>query len=1259
MIFKCLRNVLFITILLMTCNVHAADQNIDDFTRDMRIAIMRGDIPRMIDLYNKTYEGNLKAYVESGEFKEFSNICGYDCLIQLMNFYLFMANEIAYYSSKAGMDSGVGLLKPEELEKYAKQGIYILDEVQKHLPVSGGEKEQDSNDFRSFLYKKARLNYLKAQLYLASGDNWYQSMSEVRLQRLAFLINEAVTPGDDSTPDSKSSRGLAGTYYENALWIIAESRLEIPDDNTFTEVNTDFSILEHALNRRLDSINKGFLFIDIDPDEYPIFSVKKLKTELSEISQKINMIEHSVEALLKEWLSAKSVQDMQAIDEERRKKESSVALSSYKIAQMEDASREFNNKIEERRNALEKETKKLQIQQQKYQLQIALDAKLKELSHRKEIIEKKKEIDVLSHKEKEIHERISDLRWLMNWNIAKANLELQLSSLESQITQYQREQDRNKRQTEQVELKKQANEQSVKIAESNISDAQAQIQRLEKERNEIFQEHQNILKEQLCQIETHLAFLGTESENPFSLNGEACAIEKPETSLKDNLALLCEKDTGLRHTIVKHKIDSQAKVLKCLIGLDAVSDLVKTNFNFDQVECPAELDDTQIIYAKKLHEQEQKIADEQIKALKENIDRIKGYLNTVKSNLNIAFGKHATQFAIIVALSKVYESASFIPDSGAMAGLGGGPITLFSAREKARAAYTTAKELFGQQFNFMSYTQEKGEQIKRLNNQLKSLEKELEIRQYEKHFRNLHALKAIAQITGKALEMNAQIQELLMEQNLAAIDCSDRELSWQENVNMAKSRHRKLLSESRLAQMKNDQIPFLIKTQDERINKENIRIAIANIQEKELTIKINELNADIETLDKLIQQTEERKQTIHGLQGNLNGLEREEQAQLSARKKIASLIKNKTIALNEKEGKYVEVVIKQSKSETEKLKGFIDKLGEKDEQLFGLKDEMLAYQSKTLDKIQEERKKIVNTLSEPDDSGEKKQKLFLASQDQIAQFVRGVPHFIQSKRRLVESANRYLNLLRNRVNALVNVSNETFLDIDDSVSYVKTHEHLEAVKKIIADQAEWSQAQILTEVTKIVIPQSSGLANMLSTKRKALFEISPDAKDRMLELGYFSLWSDNFDPDKLGLNQNLMLLEMLIGINFMETGCTERRIDFIHKGVGYVFQETSKNDHSLVPKLIVSPERTHNPSYLVMNDAPDILKRTEEFWTKDHYLHNFLIMGSPLDPSGAMPMMGLPLIGQYEILLPNPPSGCSYSNATYYLYVAYAKKVRK
>jgi hypothetical protein len=103
----------------------------------------------------------------------------------------------------------------------------------------------------------------------------------------------------------------------------------------------------------------------------------------------------------------------------------------------------------------------------------------------------------------------------------------------------------------------------------------------------------------------------------------------------------------------------------------------------------------------------------------------------------------------------------------------------------------------------------------------------------------------------------------------------------------------------------------------------------------------------------------------------------------------------------------------------------------------------------------------------------------------------------------------------------------------------------------------------------------------------------------------------------------------------------------------------SANDSTLSPVFLSTPSRSTKRSYISLNNDHNLVSQLGNFWAQRHYLYNFLVQETPPDDTGAaMPLMGLPVIGSYELVLPNPPAGCSYDGAGFRFYLVYAKSMR-
>ncbi len=1209
-----------------------AKTSVEKFQQRMKIALVRGDIASMTDLYNNTL-------LENCSDNELPRLCSFDCYTQLGQYFLFEASDIRYYTNKSGV--GTPLLLPENLAKNIDKHIAFLEKGQKLLDFQGS--------FREFIKKSSDFKYYQAQLYMALADIWYQAQSETRIRGLANLIGAQQTDNQNN----------AGAYYQRARLIVAETLMAMPE-------RADFILLQSELNTRLQSLKKGYLFLNIDPQEYSIFDVPKLQAEINKIAQQVEHIEDKIVGLSTSWLKAKGTQQAQKIDDARKDKELSTTASAYKIAMLEDMSKDYANEVSsaqaelKKQQALEQSTT-FELEQRKNELQFQLASKLTELQHRKKLIVSKTEMDVLKVKQDDLKTRIADLRWLMNWQVAKTNLQLQISAYHAQLTQYERELTKNEGKKKALTHSIQSNNLRIQMAENRIAESQAQINRIKKERSAIFKQKRALLKESICQLEKELAFFGVQPTHKFSAeNGDACPSVKPSYTQTDYL----KQATKTRQMLLQQKIDSVQQLLVCVTGVETIPDSIKPLIDLS-VKCPnnLKLKKRQIEFAKKIALKEQKRADAQLAKMRTHITKLQRHIEKVLKLLKTIKDIKQKYEQIVTAAQKAYEIASALPNI--IAGIGAG--TEFDPSKIAKAAYEGAKNALDRVLKWAESEGSLDEKALQLTAALEKLKGQMTLKKVEADIRQSQVLRTVQEIYGKGMQQAHDIQELLLQKQEIVQDAQFEKIRLKANIAATQSEHRKRLLEWGLAGQRNDQLQFAIATQKREIEKQRLQIEIIKHQTQELETQLSVLERDIQSIETLKAYSTASIEKIQQLASDLSGLEQEVSAQEAALKRLNKEELQKIIAVEGIELGYVEAVIKQEKSQTDQLKQTIDQLISIEQQQTQLSleetqltQDMLAYQKDISRQIQAEREILMNNLQESKGAGAKKDKLFIATQADIATLLKGVPTLIHNKRRLMESANRYLNLLRNRIEAMISVAENT--QFSSEISYVKTHDDLIALQKLIADQALWSNAQVITEMSNISVPRGSGLANALAQQRKAIFEISPAARDNQAAGGYFSLWSNNFDPDEHGTNQNLMLIDFHVGIDFPDEPTCDfirRPVRITHNGSGFVFKEMSANDSTLSPVFLSTPARSTKRSYISLNNDQNLVNQLGNFWAQRHYLYNFLEDETPPDDTGAaMPLMGLPVIGSYELVLPNPPAGCTYEGAEFRFYLVYAKSMR-
>lgn len=1286
-----------------TCDDETTRAEVKLFNEAMTIAMARGDVVYMTEQYHRIYgdehaPGLLFSCLNDSEVS--SNLfstCGFECFDHLIRYQLFMANDLAYYSSVANDQIGA-TLTPDEVMAHAETGLGLLEIANKVLPLA----DSGEGDFRQFLIKRARFNLLQVRLYMSAGDSHYQATSEFSLQRLAYLIDESTDPTGDGAA-SIPTLGDAGVLYEKAFGALGEALMEIPDDDTFAGVRTEATTLEYEMKRRLDSVAKGYLFLNIDPEDFSVFSVAKLEARLGEMAANILMLEERVETLMREWLHSQQGQQTQEVDERRRVNDTSISLSAYRIAKLEGMAAEYATTIQQAKAEMTQEASRFDTVRQLHQLKFALRSKLLELSHRIDLVEQKKEEDILNFESLEVNTQIGDLRWLMGWEVTKSNLTLQIAAIEAELVQYGRELERNGNRAQQYALEVDSTEKQIAIHRNNITEAGNQLQLIEQQQQQEFPEVRHRFEVEICATEADLAFLGASLLHPYVRDSnDPWSCDNPEVAQSQTLYLetLCgsAEAPGLRERMANHGIDSAMLLLKCLVGDNPavtipqiVGDDIERAYeqygvDIAAVDCPvtgnvdvngepillgSHLEMIEAVFAK-----EQRLAAEELTDLSERIIKINELIDTVRDDWVWQLAVREGAVGAIALIEAAYKVAVSLPKKtaktevviGSLAGPTGGAISLnttalmeeFDPAGSLGAALNAARWLAQEAGDFMGRRAAYNERVAQLEMSLQQAQDQLDRGRLENHVRRAHAAKALAEIMGQAMTQHRDLQRLLLEKETVTIDCANQVETLAHNIQASQSTHERLLSELRLAAQRNDQMRFAKDTEERLISSENLGIEMAELRVRQLQMEMDGIGRDSDLLRELVAGAEQRKADVEGLRLELANLEDEHSAKVAARTRVEAARDELQQAVNETEWTYLQNAIDEEGTQTEVLLGEIESLGELRSQMDGLDAQMYAYRGEILQKVEGERVRIFERLQENVGTAGEKQRLFMANQERLGTLIKGVPAFVQNKRRGLEAANRYLNLLGNRARTLTSLAGEGVYPRVNGSAYVRTYDDLAATAERILESVEWSEAQVKTQVSRIVIPGSSGLARELALNKKAAFEISPFAQGNMDELGYYSLWHDSFAPGN-GFSEKLMLLDMLVLVTLDDSDCLPMLYRVLHNGSGYVFQRLSEDDPSVVARFLSLPMRVAEPHYLNATNAVSNSEIDEfvSYWSTTFWLHDFppAHYPPPNDPSAALPLMGLPLLGRYTLAFPdNAGDSCNYNGGTIAVYFAYAMR---
>lgn len=1176
--------------------------------RNLKIYKAGGDLAGMNDSYNDLYTLLYQCNGQNDKLGEkFRKFCGYDCHIQLAEYQYFMASDVQYYFNTDNRNVKNDILEPKNLLKHANKGIIFIESGKKL--IASTKENSNKGSFRQFVSKAANFNILGAKLYMAQGDSWYKSLSEARIHRLYNIVETTLNEQNTSTTSSTTSQ--AEVSYKEALWAINEAMLEIPEESYFDSLRLEFDHLTKDLQRRRKSIREGLLFIGIDPEEYKLVRIPQIKNKLSQLTTRISNLEEKISTSIKTFANANERGDLLDVAQNKELRQQSLSLGAYKIAKIEVMAQAHETALKDEIEAVRSQQKGFSRERSKIELQFSLTLKLKELQQRLEKLNNQKEIHILSFEKDNVVQKINDLKWVMNWEIAKSNLDMQIFSMDNQVIQLERDISRNQNELQKITERLKSVELKKDISIASIEKAKLNIESFEEERTNIYDSNKRSMAASICEIETRIAHLRKDAiQEKFSWKDKDGYIRFCKEVASDLDREKFQKERcELRTDSTLSSINNTADLLICVIGIDNLSNSIKNNMTKNGIDinnrnCNSINPDNNLKkLAQDIYKQQEVIAKEKVENLKDQIDNLKEEIKVFKQEFqNLTFEKKLLDRTARNARA-IFIAAASIPEDGvslgALAGPMGGAIQITTKKTGGAAvASGILSEALAKWQTDLAFGQTRFEFNQTKNQMLRivtQLEDSLDQTTIENNIQALHASQAIVEITGRSLDLSGRLQSALAEHSLNKLECDQLPDELEVEISQLNFKRQSLIAQIEVGNLKNQLIQNQIDSQNAAITQEEANIKILESDATQLKMEQEQINRDTKALEKLITRNQIQKGNIQSLQAGLSNDESDLDRKIRLKKTLESDIFKNTIIDLDGEINYVTAAMDDNTNNTKKLLTLISKQENADVIESGFQRQILGKYQDIYADISNEREKMIATAEksiEITTQGEEKE-LFISTQDMIASLTKGIPGFVETKRRLIEQANYLMILLNNRiksVNVLVNA--EASLGLagqGEGFTYLRTADSLQSS----LDEDSWdsftNQAQIPTKVAEIIIPSSSGLGRALQSNQRAKFEISPMADGLMEELGHFVLWNKVFSAPKA-----MTIIDMVLKVEFDNNQCRRSGYTLEHKGWGYKFTPGVNNTTSNAT-LVTGSERYQIGNYFLSSDTEQISTWTD-FW---------------------------------------------------------------
>ena len=1249
-------------------SVEAAVSHAGQLTTLLQIANFRGDLKYMTEV-----AGELEIYLGTcgdGDAGRLPLICGYDCHLQLARQRLFLASDLPLLST-AGTLNREGPLSPQDAQARGNEGIAIVERGLKYLArqqAGGGDSEESS--YRSFVHQLVGLNQTKVRLYMSAGDTWYQTMSEARIKALDFAITEVVEAVPGASLQAQPNLHKAHTQYKAALWTLIEIQMDIPDEQTYDDLRADLALLQNDLQARMDSVRRGHLFLNIDPYEFTTIPFEELQLRLQNTQRRLAGVENSIEQIVREWAATQQGEQFRQLDESRIIRSQQVNLIAHKIGKMEKEAQIFANEIQAEINALGPEMDSFSFRQQIRSLEIELATKIAEFENRRAQVEGRQELDLLVLEKEAQIERRNELRWLLSFEMTRMNLDLQISSLESQIDEYGRQRDRNQNQLAQLAERRAILGQRIEGNRAAIEQAERDIEEINIRSGEIYRQSRVVQRENICNVEAQLAFIGEPPAQPFMPgDGETpCDVPTPAFTRQSYFQTMCETGGGLRNKILDQQIQARAFVMQCVIG-EADADfavlsemvgndqiLVEANGNLASelaaVDCTG-FSDAEIAMAQQIYNSEIEMLDQKVIDLEEQRDEIDAQIKHVEDWVGTFTNTIVGLQVGLAVVEGTYAALASVPETTvAAAGMASGVYTTIKFDKPVFAVMEGLRFALDQTLKIGKINVDTEQKIKALGRTL------TQIRQANAQIDPQKALKSLAlhrthfQLAGRRAQGREDIKELVLQSSIAAVDCANQDLGIDEQVARLGSEHTRLIASMELQAQENDLARFQIAAQEALIERFEREIRILELEIETVRLTEEQLTSDTARIDELIGAVEGRIERVERTRGTVQELSDESLRVTNAINELRERQGARMLALSEQELAFVESRIRGESANTESLVAALDQAVDLVVKNNALKENIRAFQGETLRDVAEQQEQITALINQIDDADQTRA-LFIANQETLSELLRGIPDYIDRKRRNLAVANRLLHMMRQRY-ATVLAATGAVPDFPSTV--VQNGAQLDELVEAIAIDRFFNETQVFISEAHIVIPANSGFAKRLALSEVAEFEISPFAATRQVmdDSGYFIIWN----PEKMHDRRNMTLVDVVIGAATRCTGQQWNQYRLEHLGSGSVFRPLAEGSDEIVADISIGPPRGINRTfYDFSGNGQANVTQIVDFW-----LNNILLVrkfppqaGVPDNINAVFPFLGAPVIGSYRLSL--LPSDCAFDGAVFTVYFIFSSNV--
>jgi len=1257
---------------------------VESLVSTLRIAQYRADLA-LLESTSKSLEATLSDATKCSEVER-KRWCDSECMYQRGNVFLFRAAELPYLSTRSRTSNDYPALPPEQLLDQANKGLSIVDEA---LAKAAGDialrarDEAEAEDkpatpetrFRDYLKTVGQLTATKVGLLLAAGDVWYQQASTTRAENLRYLVGQslltAAPSGSGSTDPGGTPTYKASTYYQNALWVSLDALTLVPDLDAFSTERTALGGLYRDTQLRVNSLQQGFLFLNVDPNAMTGVSLPDLQRDLLGARARLSDQEDRVETLVRDWQQRYVDLQRAELDVDQMTSAKAIDVEVSRLALLQAQADKLKQPFEAYLSLVPIQSTIFEREHVIAESRMTLKRTIMERTEELRQLRNATDIQLLELDKERARDDIDELRFQVDRTMAEYNFDMQTSSLDNQALETQVR--INGLESERQLVSNQRDQTRNRIEQQQLVLRAAQLEvdhRKQLKQNALTSQRVPVVEE-ICAIDAQLAVLdGSGSGYTDPVSGHSCSVSGLGHIATVALDKLCDERNK-----ISTLSDAQLQgVLDCLAGdggqatanckdietaVTAVSTALKTNIDRQTTliaEAQRNLTNRSLVIATQQNslqglcktisasaidagtafdklEQEQKTLDEHTLQAQ--------YEQAIATSIGFA-GSMATGIPLVENFFNIF------------AGLGATVSNSLAAEEyrkakEQRGNVATANMAFDKADRAYSLSQT----CDGLVSEGYALSAQIDSYARDWHSTNLQGIQSDLQLQLELSSLGLQqvgaaLQQKVVRQEgvVSVVQCENDHAAL--DVSIARLRRERRAREASLVAMFDDAqaVDKEIAASEAARDQARVELDRYSIELQSQDIQFQRIESESAQYNSLRLSLAAQKSRVQGYAARVRELQDREAAVRKLIEEVQSKIGERVVANWEEHKAFVGNVLQSETAWQADVEARFTTDMQRWIEALKMQTEINGINAQLVSDVLASRTKLLD-LANARPVSDGLVRLQWDFEKVASELTRGAPEVLASKRALLANINYSANLYRNRYGVLAGFTDDVRPIGDDRI-FVRTSYDVDELLKNCSSSGNvsvpgegcnpgslvWSTRGLAAVTETFSLPNTSVLVQSLIRNGTVRFEVGPPTDydrpagwvDQLGESGAgLRLWS----PGVMNIGESMRLID--VGIGIVNAACTyEPKARFAHLGVGVDWAPLSRSSPTLIQTLIALPV-SHLSDYPVyVNDALSLLDdRARPFrgGTLTAAGLESVIAASPFQ----YPLLGYPVMGLYEM----------------------------